>query len=211
MRIRMKELSLILSRLKDIDRPKPELEQWTTPPEIVSRVLAYAYEYGDIEDRICADLGCGNGIFAIGMALLGARNVTGIDIDEEAISTAKENARIIGELYGRLPIEFILGDVRSIDITCDTIIMNPPFGLNKKTKHADRYFLVKAFYSSDVVYSLHYSSPRSRKFFEKLASSFSFSCYHIASFDFPLRTRFWFHKRKKIIIKVDLMMFRKKY
>ena len=42
------------------------------------------------------DVGCGSGILAIGALLLGARDAVGVDIDEMAVKTAKENARING-------------------------------------------------------------------------------------------------------------------
>lgn len=40
------------------------------------------------------DMGCGSGILSIAAILLGAKSVTGIDIDENAVRTAKENAAL---------------------------------------------------------------------------------------------------------------------
>lgn len=40
------------------------------------------------------DLGCGSGILSIASILLGAKNVTGVDIDENAVRIAKENAAL---------------------------------------------------------------------------------------------------------------------
>ena len=42
------------------------------------------------------DVGCGSGILGIAAVLLGADSALGIDIDETAVRTAKENARING-------------------------------------------------------------------------------------------------------------------
>lgn len=42
------------------------------------------------------DVGCGSGILAIATLLLGAENAVGVDIDETAVRTAKENAVING-------------------------------------------------------------------------------------------------------------------
>lgn len=42
------------------------------------------------------DIGCGSGILSIGALLLGAKNAVGVDIDETAVRTARENAGING-------------------------------------------------------------------------------------------------------------------
>lgn len=40
------------------------------------------------------DVGCGSGILAIASLLLGAENAVGVDIDEVAVKTARENAKL---------------------------------------------------------------------------------------------------------------------
>ena len=205
----MKELEIILSTLEDLSNPKPELEQWTTPARIAAEILLYADSRGDVKGKTCADFGCGNGILAIGLALLGAKVVYAIDIDPEAIATARKNADTLEKAYGGLPIVFIVGDVRTINLKCDTVVMNPPFGLDRHTKHMDRLFLEKAFSSATAVYSIHHSSRGSRRFLCQLAEQYSFSCEHICSFCFPLRTRFWYHRRKVKNILVDFFSFHK--
>jgi len=40
------------------------------------------------------DMGCGSGILSIASILLGADKATGVDIDENAVRTAKENAAL---------------------------------------------------------------------------------------------------------------------
>ncbi len=42
------------------------------------------------------DIGCGSGILSVASILLGARAATGVDIDELAVKTAAENAKING-------------------------------------------------------------------------------------------------------------------
>ena len=42
------------------------------------------------------DIGCGSGILAVAALLLGCENAVGIDIDEMAVKTAKENAELNG-------------------------------------------------------------------------------------------------------------------
>jgi len=46
------------------------------------------------KDMEVLDLGCGSGILSIAALLMGAKKATGIDIDENAVHTAKENAAL---------------------------------------------------------------------------------------------------------------------
>ena len=69
-----KDLEIILSTLKGFERPKPELEQYTTPSSLAAELLWQAYIDGNIEGKIVVDLGCGTGILALGAAILGAKN-----------------------------------------------------------------------------------------------------------------------------------------
>ena len=55
------------------------------------------------------DIGCGSGILALSAALLGAKSALGVDIDEKAVKTARENARRNG--FGEPDIKFIEGDL----------------------------------------------------------------------------------------------------
>lgn len=55
------------------------------------------------------DMGCGSGILSIASILLGAKRVTGVDIDENAVKTAKENAALNNIFEDRFTAYF--GDV----------------------------------------------------------------------------------------------------
>ena len=46
------------------------------------------------QDKTILDVGCGSGILAIAALLLGAKTGVGVDIDELAVKTAKENAEL---------------------------------------------------------------------------------------------------------------------
>ena len=63
------ELELKLSQLKSIENPKVFLEQYGTHADIAAETLWVAYISGDIENKVVADLGCGNGILGIGALL----------------------------------------------------------------------------------------------------------------------------------------------
>ena len=148
--MKKKDLEMLLQTIPPFSRPKASLEQYSTPSVIASDVVFMAYAEGDITDKVVADLGCGTGILAIGAMKLGAKRVIGVDLDENAITQAQANAKFIG-----VEIDFQNVDVTEFDEKVDTVIMNPPFGSQKR--NADRPFLDTAMKISDAVYSIHMS------------------------------------------------------
>ena len=66
----------------------------------------------------CLDVGCGSGILAIAAAKLGA-NVVGIDIEEDAISAARENAVKNGAVA-----HFSNTDIASLDGRYELVVAN---------------------------------------------------------------------------------------
>ncbi|MDP8011999.1 MAG: METTL5 family protein [Thermoplasmata archaeon] len=146
-----KDLSLILSSLEKISEPKVLLEQYSTPSDIASDILFLAMD--DIKDKIVADFGCGNGIFAIGAAILGAKKVYCIDIDKEMINIARKNAEKL-----ILELEYLNMDISNFNIKVDTIIENPPFGY--QLRGADLPFIEKSIEISNKFYILYDSKAR---------------------------------------------------
>ncbi len=55
------------------------------------------------------DIGCGSGILAISSMLLGATEAFGVDIDELAVKTAKENGKMNG--FQEPELKFVCGDL----------------------------------------------------------------------------------------------------
>jgi putative methylase len=145
--IRKLDLELFIASLKAQSNPQASLEQYTTPEQIAANMLYIAaYTHGDIIRKSVLDLGCGTGRLGLGAAFLGAEEVVGIDIDPTSIKTAVE----VG-LSDK--VQWIIGDISAIERRFDTVLENPPFGV--QTREADRAFLVKALECSDSVYSLH--------------------------------------------------------
>lgn len=130
--------------------PEPDaaLEQYPTPAAIVADVVFDAYRKGDVAGMRVLDLGCGNGVFAIAAALMGAGASLGYDISEKAVLTARKNAESTNA-----HAEFRVSDVKDVEDVADTIFMNPPFGC--QNRNADRPFLDKAMDISECVYSVH--------------------------------------------------------
>ena len=105
-----------------------------------------AQGHQDIAGCSVADLGCGNGILAIGAKLLGASRAVGVESDPEAVNVARRNAK-----RARTAVEWRLTDVSGFREPFDTVVMNPPFGA--QSRHADRPFLDAAMATGGVVYT----------------------------------------------------------
>ena len=184
--MQLNDLERMLSRIPSHPAPRADLEQYATPADVAAPLLFEAFTLGDIEGKRVADLGCGTGILGIGAAVLGAREVVAIDLDEGAVEVAAEHAR-----RHSLEMEFRIGDVREWNDSVDTVLMNPPFGA--QTKHADRPFLEAAFRSANVVYSLH-NAP-TREFVEGHATSRGFITTHRWRLLFTLRHQYRHHEK----------------
>ncbi len=195
-----KELEIFLQRLKDLKNPKPELEQHSTPPDLASSLIHLVYLMGDLEGSRVADLGCGNGILAIGSVLYGASYAIGVDIDPEAVEVAKENAEAV-EVSDRT--EFVAMNVSNFEEKVDVVIQNPPFGVVRR--HADLKFLDKALQISRVVYSIHMAG--NSRFLAEYASKRGARLTHVERWPFPLRRIFYYHRRRVVSIPVEMLRF----
>ena len=95
--MKKKELEIILQKVPSFERPIPYLEQYLTPAGIVADIVFNACQFNDIENKIVVDLGCGTGIFSFGAKFVNAKEVIGIDIDENSIKIAKRYAKEINQ------------------------------------------------------------------------------------------------------------------
>jgi len=198
--MKKKELEILLERVEDIKESDVEREQYSTPATVASELLHFAFMNGDIEDHVVFDLGCGNGILGIGAKLLGAKEVVGIDSDGKVIEVANANSKRLG-----VEVEFRRCDVREVVGHGDTVVMNPPFGAQRRNRHADRIFLEKAFEIAPVVYSIH--NVGSEPFLRSFVPPVAIVRFPVA---FPLKRRFWFHKKEKKFIEVDIYRMERK-
>ena len=141
---------MLLEGVSGFSSPKSNLEQYPTPAPLAARLLFHATQNGDITEKNVCDLGCGTGILTIGAALLGAERVTGIDVDENALEIARQNATKFS-----VTVEFLNEEITSstkLPRQWDTIMMNPPFGAQQV--HADRPFIDCALKSGNEIYMI---------------------------------------------------------
>ncbi|MGD1060754.1 MAG: METTL5 family protein [Methanomassiliicoccales archaeon] len=197
--MKLKDLEMSLQKVRSFISPDASLEQYQTPATIASDLLFLAYSQGDIAGKTVVDLGCGTGILGIGASLLGAERVIGIDVDENAIELAEVNSRDLDA-----DVEFVIGDVRSLQMRADTVVMNPPFGA--QTRHADRPFLEKAIETADVVYSLHLAGTE--EFVMSLIASTGASGAIQKRYKFEIPHTFAFHRKAKADVEVALFRIR---
>jgi putative methylase len=165
--VRRLELELFLSQIEPHSSPDASLEQYTISPEAAATMLYIAaYTYDSIQDKAVLDLGCGTGRLALGAVFLGAKQAVGIDIDKEAIRQARMNSVRTG-LEGK--VHWIIGDIDSVYGSFDTVLQNPPFGVQKRG--ADRKFLEKALELGQTVFSLHKHPERDTILIKKLRAN----------------------------------------
>jgi putative methylase len=191
---------MMLQRLAGFSRPRADLEQYQTPAPLAARLLYHALMKGDIAGKKVLDLGCGTGILAVGAALLGAESVTGVDIDERALTVARENADLLGT-----DITFLATDLRESGCrdrigACDTVVMNPPFGAQKA--HADRPFIDCAIAAAGVTYSIF--NAGSIPFVEAYTAQKAEITEKIVG-AFPIRRTFAFHTKDMQEIEVEIL------
>eukprot|EP00775_Hariotina_reticulata_P004995 gene4993-5237_t len=186
--MKLKELHALMQDIEPFARPKVQLEQYPTGPDIASRMLY-------------------TGMLAIGAALLGSPAVIGVDIDAEALEVAQSNCE---QFEDALPVDFVLCNVLQLQqqqyLRPDTVIMNPPFGT--KIKGADMQFLRAAVsLGPGQIYSLHKSSTRSHIHKVALRELGCVSAEVLAELRYDLPATMRFHKQASLDIEVDLWRF----
>ncbi len=194
----MQQLEIVLSHLENSPSPKFAYEAYDLNPAAASEILFLAEtRYGDLKNRSILDLGCGSGILAIGAALLGAKEVVGIDINSESVEAAKRNANLV-----QVVVDFIAGDIEAIRGAFDVTVMNPPFGTRKKGM--DAIFLQKAMSVSKRVYSLHKRGEQNRIFLRNKVESLRGSVDAIFEIGIEIAKTYEFHKKRRYAVDVDL-------
>src|SRR3989338_4606872 len=185
-----KKLSIALSKLHPVTALKINLEQYRIEGDFAATLLWKAYQDKCIDDMTVADLGCGNGILGIGALLLGAKFVYFLDSDDDSLEVCRKN---LEESYDGRNYRIISGDVSEFNKRINTIIMNPPFGVQKRKAY--KIFLETAMNHSDNVYSIH--KIESRKFIESLSRENHFKVIEVIEKEFSIKKSYEFHTNKR--------------
>jgi len=206
--MKLKQLEQNLQQVEGFEEPKILLEQYATRPHIAACMLhTISDTFGDLEDKLIADLGCGCGVLSIGSVMLGAGAVIGFDIDSDALDQFSQNI----EDFEIDNIDIINANINSIgdewNNKFDTVIMNPPFG-TKHNKGLDMIFLQRAIrMASTAVYSLHKTSTREHIL--KKASDWGVRPQVVAELKYDLPSTYKHHKKQSLDIHVDFIRFLK--
>ena len=193
-----KQLTIILSKLAANPDPKLKWEGYALDSESAAEMIFIASQVNDdIRKRTIIDLGCGSGTLAIAASLLDAKWVVGVDINKEAINTARKNV-----MQSEASVDLIAGDISSITGHFDTTLMNPPFG--SRRKGADVHFLTKALEISDVIYSFHKRSASARDFLARKIPTLKGRIDQIHEMKIVISRTYRFHRKKKYVVEVDL-------
>ena len=213
-KLKPKQLEGVLQRLEITNILNSDLEQYRTPPHISAHVLwTIQSHYGGIEEMSVLDLGCGNGILSIGCALLGAKRIVGVDVDQLSVETAQRNVdtlRVVYDLTDDISFHVQdVGDITTHDFNSsrfDTVIMNPPFG-TRTHLNIDTTFVQKALLFTDNVYSFHKKSTRS--YWLRKQKEWNVEIICLETMLFNIDKCYKFHKEVSRDVEVDLLHFRR--
>ncbi len=196
--IKKKDLEIVLEEIPPHPKPKARLEQYVTSASVAADILFLAYSRGDIQSKIVLDLGCGTGIFTLGACLLQAAYIHAVDLDEDALKKAKK----IAQKWGCENITFYHQDINDFDKKGDTVLMNPPFGSQKKG--ADRPFLKKAVDTAPNIYSLHNS--KSVDFVKSFLQDLGYKIEGEKRYMLEIDRQFNFHSKPKKYFEAMLLI-----
>lgn len=176
-----------MEAIPDFPNPDASWEQYPTPPGIAAAFLWEAHLDGALSGTVL-DLGCGTGVLSRGAELLGA-SVIGVDQDESALAIAREHCE--GEfIHATLPWD---------PPKVDTVIMNPPFGAQKKG--ADRVFFETAAAAKPETFWF-LQQPRNEKFLRAFGRELGGEVEKVGEWDYPIEARFDFHEESLSGIRV---------
>jgi putative methylase len=198
--VRKRDLERALSEIEAHPLPNAYLEQYTTPSKVAAETLYLAaYVYDDIIDKTVVELGCGTGRLSIGAALLGAREVFGVDVDGVAVRVAQKNSEIMGV---KERTNWIVADIGVVKGSFDTVLQNPPFGVQRR--RADRRFISKSLELSSTIYSFHKGGESNREFIKRFIEEHGGKITTIFPLKMEIPRMFKFHTKRKRSIQVDL-------
>ena len=190
-----------LATIGGFAHPRVDLEQYPTPADIAAQLVHLADLEGDVAGSTVVDLGTGTGVLALGCALRGAQRVLGVERDVRALAIARQNER---QLDPPVTVDWLLADAMRAPLCPGepvTVLMNPPFGAQRGSAHADRAFLSTASEIAAVSYSFH--NAGSEEFVSAFATDNGGECTHAVAVSFDLEHQFDFHTEERAVVPVE--------
>jgi len=175
--------------------PAAALEQVATPAEAAADLVSTLDRRFGLPGRSVLDLGCGTGRLAIAAALLGAGPVAGVEVDARLAPVARAAARSLG-----VSVKFHVADVSEWDRPADIVVMNAPFGAQRR--HADRPFWDRAFALAKSSVGA-FASSESRTFIARLALDRGAHVIEVEPVPWNLPRTFPHHRAANVRIAVD--------
>jgi len=189
-----------LEAVAGFDDPRPEFEQYRTPPEVAAGLVHEADLRGDLSGPV-VDLGTGTGMLALAAALRTPAGTVGLERDPAALAVARGNETRIDP---PLEVDWILGDGARPPLSTGgraTVLMNPPFGAHAGAEHADRRFLAAAARLAAVSYSIH--NAGSREFLKAFAADEGGRVTDGYAVELDLDRRFDWHGRDRTHLEAE--------
>lgn len=198
--MKLKEIKILLSQINSFSKPKKKLEQYNTPFDLSIQILELINSYDNIENKKILDLCGGPGIFSINASFYEPKLIFNLEIDIDAIKDCKNNIEKLENIsnFNFDKINILNADFNNFNFfnTFDITIVNPPFGMHKKG--TDIKCLEFALKVSKIIYVLH--SRKTRNFYLKKFKNIKI----LAEMKYEIFEMYEWHKKKKIIIDVDL-------
>jgi len=180
--------------------PSAALEQYPTPAALAAHLLHLADLHGDLAGRTVADLGTGTGMLALGAATRDPARVLAVERDPDALAVARENDSRVDPGVG---VDWLLGDATRPPLaSVDTVVMNPPFGAQRGSEHADRAFLAATADLAGVSYSIH--NAGSKSFVESFAADEGGEVTHAFAAELDVTRQFEFHTSERERLDVEV-------
>jgi putative methylase len=193
-----KHLAILLSLLPQQEKRNLELEQYTTPGDLASKWIHGIYNSREngFSNLNIIDIGCGNGVLGLGCALMGAKKLTLIDSDKEAIKVAKKSHLMLSENVNLdTEIDFINSHIGkdSIKIPNNSLIIsNPPWGTQKHK--SDRPILDSIFNSNTE--EIHIMHTNKNSHLIPFAKEHGWDAIKMIEADFMIPALYQHHKQK---------------
>jgi len=197
-----RSLATKLGVVTGFENPRSGLEQYPTPPDLAAHVIHLSDLHGDIDGRTVLDLGTGTGMLALAAALRGPARVFGVELDRAALNTAVTNERRVA---ASAPVHWVQGNATRLPLDIPdtvTVVMNPPFGAQDGSRHADRGFLTTASRTAAVSYSVH--NAGSQTFVESFAADNGGEVTHAFAADFAIDAQFDHHTNESRDVDVEV-------